>query len=96
MASARGVEVFTVACESHTREVPFHVVSRLLRTVFGVSDLDEQAGRARVRARMPDADPEDLLLLDDLLGIGVPDAVPPTSPPMRVDAGWRLCSTLSR
>ena len=27
---------------------------------------------------MPDADAEDLLLLDDLLGIGVPDAVPPT------------------
>jgi adenylate cyclase len=78
MASARGVEVFTVACESHTREVPFRVVSRLLQTVFGVSDLDEQAGRDRVRARMPDADPEDLLLLDDLLGIGVPDAVPPT------------------
>ena len=77
MASARGVEVFTVACESHTRDVPFRVVSRLLRTVFGVSDLDEQAGRARVRARIPDANPEDLLLLDDLLGIGVPDAVPP-------------------
>jgi adenylate cyclase len=77
IATARGVEVFTVACESHTREVPFHVVSRLLRTVFGVSDLDEDAGRARVRARIPDANPEDLLLLDDLLGIGVPDAVPP-------------------
>ena len=78
LATARGVEVFTVTCESHTREVPFRVVSRLLRTVFGVSDLDEQAGRARVRARIPDADAEDLLLLDDLLGIGVPDAVPPT------------------
>jgi adenylate cyclase len=78
MASARGFEVFTVSCESHTREVPFRVVSRLLKTVFGVSDLDEQAGRARVRARIPNADAEDLLLLDDLLGIGVPDAVPPT------------------
>ncbi|MDT5320383.1 MAG: hypothetical protein QOD88_2905, partial [Mycobacterium sp.] len=77
LATGREVEVFTVACESHTREVPFQVVARLLRTVFGVSDLDEQAGRAQVRARIPDANPEDLLLLDDLLGIGVPDAVPP-------------------
>jgi adenylate cyclase len=77
LAAGRGFEVFTVACESHTREVPFHLVARVLRTVFGVSDLDEHAGRAQVRARIPDANPEDLLLLDDLLGIGDPDAVPP-------------------
>jgi adenylate cyclase len=77
LATSRGVEVFTVACESHTRDVPFHLVARLLRRVFGVSNLDEEEGRARVRARIPDANPEDLLLLDDLLGIGDPDAVPP-------------------
>ncbi|MGC2656157.1 MAG: adenylate/guanylate cyclase domain-containing protein [Mycobacterium sp.] len=77
LATGRGVEVSTVACESHTRDVPFHVVARLLRTVFGVTDLDEQAGRAQVRARIPDANPEDLLLLDDLLGIGDPDAALP-------------------
>jgi len=41
LATGRGVEVFNVACESHTREVPFHAVARLLRTVFGVADLDE-------------------------------------------------------
>ena len=77
LATRRGVEVITVACESHTREVPFHLVARLLRRVFGVSDLDEHAGRARVRASMPDADPEDLFLLDDLLGIGDPGAAVP-------------------
>jgi predicted ATPase len=66
-----------IVCQSHTREIPFHVVARLLRTVFGVGDLDEHEGRARVRARIPDANPEDLLLLDDLLGIGDPDAAPP-------------------
>jgi adenylate cyclase len=77
LATGHGVEVFTVACESHTREVPFHLVARLLRRAFGVSNLDEQAGRARVRARIPDADPDDLLLLDDLLGIGDPDAALP-------------------
>jgi adenylate cyclase len=77
LATRRGVEVITVACESHTREVPFHLVARLLRRVFGVSDLDEHAGRARVRASMPDADPEDLFLLDDLLGIGDAGAAMP-------------------
>ena len=77
LATARGVEVFIASCESHTREVPFRVVARLLRTVFGVNDLDVHAGRAQVRARIPDANPEDLLLLDDLLGIGDPDAPPP-------------------
>jgi len=77
LASGRGVEVFTAACESHTREVPFHLVARLLRRVFGVSDLEQAAGRARVRTRIPDADPEDLLLLDDLLGIRDPHVAPP-------------------
>jgi len=31
MASARGVEVFTTFCESHTSQVPFHTVARLSR-----------------------------------------------------------------
>ncbi len=84
LATGCGVEVFTVSCESHTREIPFHVVARLLRTVFGITDLDEHAGRARVRARIPDANPEDLLLLDDLLGIGDPDvALPAITPDAR-------------
>jgi adenylate cyclase len=77
LATGRGVDVFTAACESHTREVPFRLVARMLRTVFGITDLGEHAARAQVRARIPDADPEDLSLLDDLLGIGDPDAPPP-------------------
>ena len=32
-----------------------------------------RAARAQVRARTPDADPEDLLLFEDLLGIADPD-----------------------
>ena len=35
--------------------------------------LNAQAARDRVRARVPDADPEDVLLLDDLLGIADPE-----------------------
>ena len=74
MARQPGVEVFTAFCESHASQIPFHAVARLLRAATGVEGLDAQAARDRVRDRVPDADPEDLLLLDDLLGIADPDA----------------------
>lgn len=77
LAADRGAAVFTVSCESHAREVPFHTVSRLWRTVFGLGGRDAEAARARVRAGITDADPDDLLLLDDLLGIGDADVAPP-------------------
>jgi class 3 adenylate cyclase len=72
MAGRRGVEVFTTFCESHTSQVPFHAVARLLRAAAGVEGLDGQTARDRVRDRVPDADPEDKLLLHDLLGIADP------------------------
>ena len=81
MAAARGVEVFTAFCESHTSQVPFHAVARLLRAATGVEGLDGQAARDRVRDRVPDADPEDLLLFDDLLGIADPNAPLPAIDP---------------
>jgi hypothetical protein len=81
MASDRSVEVFTAFCESHTSQLPFHAVARLLRAAFGVGDLDAQAARDRVRDRLPDADPEDLALFDDLLGIADPNAPLPAIDP---------------
>ena len=81
MAARRGVEVFTAFCESHTSQVPFHAVARLLRAATGVEGLDGQAARDRVRDRVPDADPEDLLLFDDLLGIADPDVELPKIDP---------------
>ncbi|HEY5842544.1 MAG TPA: adenylate/guanylate cyclase domain-containing protein, partial [Mycobacterium sp.] len=69
IATGRGVDVFTTHCESHTAEIPFHVISRLLRATYGVNDIDDAAGREEVRQRFDDADPADLILLDDLLGI---------------------------
>jgi len=81
MASARGVEVFTTFCESHTSQISFHAVARLLRVAFGVEGLDTRVARDGLRDRITDADPEDLLLLDDLLGIGDPDAVLPRIDP---------------
>jgi class 3 adenylate cyclase len=81
MARRRGVEVFTTFCESHTIQVPFHAVARLLRATTGVGDLDASAARTQVRARVPDAEPEDLVLFDDLLGIGDPEVELPKIDP---------------
>ena len=73
IAAGREVEVFSAYCESHATDIAFHVVARLLRAAFGVRGLDGPAARDRVRSRVPDADPEDLLLFDDLLGIADPE-----------------------
>ena len=81
LAAARGFEVFWTFCESHARDIPFQVVARLLRTGRGVADLDGEAARARVREQIPDADPQDLLLLDDLLGIADPEVPLPQIDP---------------
>ena len=81
MAAARDVHVFTAFCESHTSPIPFHAVARLLRAAIGVEGLGGQAARDRVRDRVPDADPEDLLLLDDLLGFADPDVELPKIDP---------------
>ena len=80
-ARLREMEVFTTCCESHTNQVPFHAVARLLRAALRIADLDALAARARLRDRVPDADPEDLLLLDDLLGIANPNTSLPTIDP---------------
>ena len=50
MASARGVEVFTTYCESHTSQIPFHAVARLLRVAFGV----QESARPSCGRRAPD------------------------------------------
>jgi class 3 adenylate cyclase len=82
MARQRGVEVFTTFCESHTSQVSFHAVARLLRAATGVEGLDGQEARDRVRDRVPeDADPEDLLLFDDLVGIADPEVELPKIDP---------------
>jgi class 3 adenylate cyclase len=81
IAAGREVEVFSAYCESHATEIAFHVVARLLRAAFGVRDLEGPAARDRVRSRVPDADPEDLLLFDDLLGIADSEVALPTIDP---------------
>ena len=81
MAAQRNVPVYTTFCESHASGVPFRAISRLLRVSMGIEHRDPAAGRTEVRSRFPDAESEDLLLLDDLLGIRdtavpLPDVAP--------------------
>jgi class 3 adenylate cyclase len=82
LAAGRGVEVYWTFCESHASDIPFRVVAGLLRAGTGVADLDDAArARVRVREQVPDADPEDLLLFDDLLDIADPEVPLPQIDP---------------
>jgi adenylate cyclase len=76
MASRRGVAVFSTFCQSHAREIAFHAATGLLQALFEIGGVEADAARERVRETLPHADVEDLLLLDDLLGIREPDAGP--------------------
>jgi class 3 adenylate cyclase len=80
-AAGRGVEVYWAFCESHARDIPFYAVTRLLRAGSGVLGLDGEAARARAHEQVTDADPDDLLLLNDLLGIADADVPLPQIDP---------------
>jgi adenylate cyclase len=82
LAASRGVPVFSTFCESHASEIPFHSVARLLRAAFGVDELaDDETARAHLRSQVVGAHGEDLLLLEDLLGIRDPIVSPPDIAP---------------
>jgi class 3 adenylate cyclase len=83
-AKDAGAEVFATFCESHTTDLPLHTVAGLLLDVAGAAGLDASAARVQVRERFSDADDEDIVLLNDVLGIGDPDvAVPQIDPDAR-------------
>jgi adenylate cyclase len=69
LAHDAGVTVSATYCESHTAEVPFHAAAELVRSTTGLDGLDDESARARMRTRFGGAEEEDLLLLEDLLGI---------------------------
>jgi len=81
LAKSRDVEVFSTFCESHATDIALRVVTRLWRAAAGVMGLDDENARARVRERVPDADEQDLLLVDDLLGIADPEVSLPRIDP---------------
>jgi adenylate cyclase len=93
IAADRSCQVFTTTCESHTSGIPFHAAAGLLRDVFAIDGLTDEAARANVRDRMQSADSEDLILLDDLLGIRASETpLPAIDPDAR---GRRLASLLN-
>ncbi len=81
VARSRQMAVYWTFCEAHARDVPFGSVARLLRAATAVAGLSGEAARARVNQQAPDADPQDLLLLHDLLGVADPDVPPPQIDP---------------
>jgi hypothetical protein len=88
--------VYWTFCESHASDIPFQAVAQLLRAGSGVADLDGEAARVQLRAYLPDADHEDLLLLDDLLGIADPDVqLPQIDPDARRRRLTALINTVS-
>jgi adenylate cyclase len=91
IARNRGIQVYTTYCESHSSEIAFHAVARLLRHVFGIDDLVGEEARAVVRARLRDAEADDLQLLHDLLGVRDVDVALPDIDP---DARRRRLSAL--
>ena len=90
-AADRGVEIFWAFCESHTSDIPFQVATQLVRAVVGLPALDEESVRARLREGFEDADEDDLMLFEDLLGIRDPDIALPNVDP---DARRRRLSAL--
>jgi hypothetical protein len=96
LATRDGVAVFTTYCESHTTDIAFRAVAGLLRAALGISELDDVAARAGVHGRLAGADSEDLLLLDDLLGIADPEvALPQIDPDARRRRLTALLNTAS-
>ncbi|ORA14907.1 AAA family ATPase [Mycobacterium arosiense] len=91
LADRRGIVVSSVFCESHASDVPFLVAAGLLREAARITGLDDEAARAQVRAGVPDASDDDVLLLYDLMGIRDPDTPPPSIHP---DARRRRLSAL--
>jgi class 3 adenylate cyclase len=96
LAMPEGVAVFTTYCESHTTDIAFRAVAGLLHAALGTSDLDDVAARTRVHGQLADADSDDLLLLDDLLGIADPEvALPQIDPDARRRRLTALLNTAS-
>ncbi|OBA58843.1 cyclase [Mycobacterium sp. 1100029.7] len=81
VATSRGVPVCAAYCESHASDIPFQAVARLLRSAFGIEDVDPEKARVRLGELFIQADPDDTVLLHDLLGVrdaatALPDIAP--------------------
>jgi class 3 adenylate cyclase len=94
LASERGVEVISANCESHATDVPLGVAARLLQETFGVGDTEPSVARMKLRALFAVSDADDVLLLEDLLGIrDVADPIPDIAPQASRRRVGRLINT---
>ena len=57
VAASRGVPIFAAYCESHSSDIAFHVVARLLRAALGIEDVDADKARTRVTELIPRSRP---------------------------------------
>jgi len=76
-ARAGGIEVFECQGQAHGRDIPFMPVLQMLRTYFGIADVDpERIVREKIAGRTLLLDPsfaDDLPLLFDFLGVPDPE-----------------------
>jgi adenylate cyclase len=91
MAESDGAQVFSAVGEAHTTDVTFRVIAQLLREALQVGAQDASAARSELRTRLAGADPEDVALLEDLLGIRDPSVAVPN---VSADARRRRLSAL--
>ncbi len=68
-ATDAGADISVTYCESHTADVPFHAAASLLRTTTGSHGVDSALAREQIRTLFAEADEDDLVILEDLLGI---------------------------
>lgn len=74
-----GADIVVASCDAHTTQVPLRAFSRMLRAMFGVGRLDDNAARAEVIQRLPESlatDDDTTSVLFDLLGIADLDGAP--------------------
>ena len=87
MARDRDVEVFTAFCESHTSQVPFHAVARLVRAATGVEGLDAVTAACRSALGFPTQTPRTWRSSMTYWASPIPRFPCPESIPMPVDGG---------
>ena len=87
IAAGRGVPVFSTYCESHARDIPFHVIARLLRAAFGVERSRRRRGPGRLRAQSPTPTPRTCCFSMTCWASPTRRWRCPTSPPMRGGGG---------
>ncbi|BBZ31896.1 cyclase [Mycolicibacterium confluentis] len=76
-AGEQGADVVIGRCDAHTADVPLWALARMLRAMFGIARLDDDAARAQVLHRLPASIADDAAgvgILFELLGIAVGDS----------------------